>query len=44
LPGGSIGPEYILQLLFIEKSQKANNSTNAKAREKISAYLEFLEF
>jgi hypothetical protein len=33
-----MGPSYVLLLLFIEKSQ------NCEAREKISTYLESLEF
>jgi len=43
LPGGRMVPRYVLQLLFSEKSQNAKNSTNTKAREKISTDLEFLE-
>ncbi len=31
-PGGSMGPKYVLQLLFGAKSQMAKNSTTTKAR------------
>jgi hypothetical protein len=38
-------PRYVLQLLFRQKNPKmANNSTNAKAREKISTDLKSSEF
>jgi hypothetical protein len=37
-------PDMFLQLLLSEKHKIANNSTTTKAREKISAYLESLEF
>jgi hypothetical protein len=42
-PGGSIGPRNVLQLIFSEKSQKVYSAT-AEAREKISTYLESIEF
>jgi hypothetical protein len=43
LPGGSIVPRYILQLLFFVKNHKiAKNSTTTQAREKISTDLESL--
>jgi hypothetical protein len=39
MPGGSIVPKYVLQLLFSEKSV-AKNSTTTRAREKISTDLD----
>jgi hypothetical protein len=33
-PGGSIGPRYVLQLLFIAKSKIVNISTTTEARGK----------
>jgi hypothetical protein len=44
LPGGSMVPRFVLQLLFIKNHKIANNSTTSKAREKISTDLESLEF
>jgi hypothetical protein len=44
LPGGSMVPRYVWQLLFGVKSQNCLNSTTAKAREKISTNLGSLEF
>jgi hypothetical protein len=40
LPGGTMGPRYVLQLLFSEKNAK--NSTTTEARE--SADLKYSEF
>ncbi len=41
LPGGSIGPRYVLKLLLTEKSQICyKNSTTTYAREKMSTDLE----
>jgi hypothetical protein len=34
LSGGSMGPRYVLGLLFREKSLNCYNSTTTKAREK----------
>jgi hypothetical protein len=42
--GGNISPSYVLQLLFCENHIIAYNSTTTEAREKISTYLEYLEF
>jgi hypothetical protein len=40
-----MGPRYVLQLLFSEKSHNfATNSATTKAREKISTDLGSLEF
>ncbi len=33
-PGGSMGPRYVLQLLFSENSKIANNSATTGAKEK----------
>jgi hypothetical protein len=39
--GGSIGPKYVLKLLFSEKTKIADNSTITEVREKYaSPYLE----
>ncbi len=43
-PGGGIGPKCILQLLLSENHKIANNSATTEAVEKISTYLESLEF
>ncbi len=37
-------PSYVLQLLFNEKSKIVNHSAATEAREKISTYLEFVEY
>ncbi len=42
-PGGSIGPRYVMQQ-FMKNYKIANNSAATEAREKISTYLESLEF
>jgi hypothetical protein len=39
-----MGFKYVLQLLFSENQKIADYSTTTKAREKISTYLESLEF
>jgi hypothetical protein len=44
LLGASIGPRYVLQLLLVKNHKVANNSATTKAREKISTYLESVEF
>jgi hypothetical protein len=44
LPVGSMVPRHVLQLLFSEKLQNYSTPTTNKAREKISAALESLEF
>ncbi len=45
LPGGCNGSQYALQLLFSKKIKNiADTSTTVKAREKMNAYLEWLEF
>jgi hypothetical protein len=38
-----VGSKYVLQLLFSEKSQIANNSTTTKASEKINTGLKSVE-
>ncbi len=43
-PGGSIDPTYVLQLLLQKIHKFVNKSATAEAREKISTYLESLEF
>ncbi len=35
LPGGSMGPKCVLQLLFSEKLQNSYTSSTSKAKEKI---------
>jgi hypothetical protein len=40
----AFGSEYVLQLLFSEKSQILLNSTTTEACKKISTNLKFLEF
>jgi hypothetical protein len=42
--GGSIGPRYVLQLLLSKNHKIADDSARTEAREKISAYIESLEF
>jgi hypothetical protein len=43
VPGFSMGRRNVLQLLFVEKSQKLQkNLTTTEAREKISTYVESL--
>ncbi len=44
MPGGSIGPKYVLKLMFCENHTIVNTPQTPDAREKISAYLESLEF
>jgi hypothetical protein len=47
MPGGSIVPRYVLQLVFSEKSHhclKLNNHQMSKSSETVSADLESLEF
>jgi hypothetical protein len=42
--GGSMGPIDVLQLLFVKNYKIAKNWATTKAKEKISTYLESLEF
>ncbi len=42
--GGSIGPRYVLQLSCSENFLITTYSATTEAREKISTYLESLEF
>ncbi len=45
LPGFDMGARNVLQLLFVEKSQNLQKKlTTTEASEKISTYLESLEF
>ncbi len=44
LPGGSMVPRFVLQLLFSENHKIARNSTTTKARGKISTDLESSKF
>jgi hypothetical protein len=43
-PGGSMGPRYVLQLLFSEKSQDRLKTEHQQARGQISTDLKSLEF
>ncbi len=43
-PGGILGLKYVLQLSFSKNYKIANNLATIEAREKISTYLESLEF
>jgi hypothetical protein len=40
MPGGSMVPRYVLQLLFSENHKIDKNSATTKAREKMSTDLE----
>jgi hypothetical protein len=44
LPGGSIGPRYFCNFYIAKNHKIANNSATTAVREKISTYLESLEF
>jgi hypothetical protein len=39
-----MGPRYVLQLFKVKNYKNAKNAKTTKAREKISTYLESLEF
>jgi hypothetical protein len=43
MPGGSMGPIYVLQLFVVKNDKIANKSSATKAREKITTNLESID-
>ncbi len=44
MPGGSMGPRYVLHIFIVKNDKIANNSSATKAREKITTDLESIDF